>query len=162
MNTYSRLVALCSRGVYVWYNVWHKCQILPKQPWLGGGTLQVHSGQSGACLLIGRSSLTNNCHSGSGLWAWTLWVYTARAGAYSHEPARAAPACEDGPCRCTLPCRLHICTYFRWLQYSRPRANWRHGPNQSKPEETPPAKTKKQFLQHLFAIGVRLAGWLPI
>ena len=161
MNRYSGLVAFHSRGVYIWYNVWYKCQILPKQPRLGGGTLQVHSVQSGACPLIEKRALTHNCHSGSGLWAWTLWVYTARAGAYSHEPARAVPACEDGPCRCTLPCRLHICTYFRRLQYFSPRADWRHDQAQSKPEETPPAKTEKQFLQHLFRIGVRLAGLLP-
>ena len=55
LNTYLRLVAFCSRGVYVWYNVWYKCQILPKQPWLGGAALQVHFAQSGARLLQAAS-----------------------------------------------------------------------------------------------------------
>ena len=35
-SKYSRLVAFRSRGVYIWYNVWYKCQILPEHLWPGG------------------------------------------------------------------------------------------------------------------------------
>ena len=41
LKKYSRLVAFCSRGVYIWYNVCYKCQILPKVFWPGRETLWV-------------------------------------------------------------------------------------------------------------------------
>ena len=46
LNKYSRLVAFRSRGVYIWYNVWYKCQILPKRLWPGGSPCGCHSWDS--------------------------------------------------------------------------------------------------------------------
>ena len=41
LNKYLRLVAFRDRGVYIWYNVCYKCQILPKVFWPGRETLWV-------------------------------------------------------------------------------------------------------------------------
>ena len=43
LNRYSSLVAFRSRGLYIWYNVWYKCQILPEQLWPGGNPVGAHS-----------------------------------------------------------------------------------------------------------------------